>query len=326
MTQPLLEARGLAMRFPIRDGLFGTRPLPAVDGVDLEVRAGETLGLVGESGCGKSTLARLLLGLLAPTAGEVRFRGESVTFATKPRWRELRRDLQMVFQDPYGSLNPRMTVGTIVERALIVHRLGLPAERRQRVAELLQSVGLRPEQARQYPHELSGGQRQRVAIARAIATGPRLVVADEPTSALDVSIQAKILNLLQDLQVERGLTYVLVSHSMDVVRATASRVAVMYLGKIVEVAPNEALFARPLHPYTRALLAAVPRLTQRAARARPLVSGEPPSPLHLPAGCRFHPRCPWAEAACREQEPALRGAGPDRVVACHLAERIPSPE
>ncbi len=323
MSQPLLEATGVAKHFPVRDGVLRVRLLRAVDGVNLHVRAGETVGLVGESGCGKSTLARVLVGLVAPTAGEVRFQGESLTRATKPRWRQLRRDLQMVFQDPYGSLNPRMTAGDIVMRALVVHRLGAPAERRGRVAEVFRAVGLRPELASRYPHEFSGGQRQRIAIARAVATHPRLVVLDEPTSALDVSVQAKILNLLKDLQADLGLTYVFVSHNMGVIREMADRVAVMYLGKIVEVAPKEELFTGPLHPYTRALLSAVPSLTPKQKRSRPMIEGDPPSPLHLPPGCRFNPRCPWAQDLCRQQEPELRIAGAGRAVACHFAEMLP---
>lgn len=324
MSHLLLEARGLAKHFPIRDRLFRTRPLRAVDGVDLQVWMGETLGLVGESGCGKSTLARLLVGLVAPTAGEVRFEGEGLTRITQARWRQLRRDLQIVFQDPYGSLNPRMAAGEIVNRALAVHRLGGPADRRRRVAELFHAVGLRPDVAGRYPHEFSGGQRQRIAIARAIATNPRLVVLDEPTSALDVSVQAKILNLLKDLQADLSLTYVFVSHNMGVIRDMADRVAVMYLGKIVEVAPMQALFAQPLHPYTRALLSAVPSLRAGQERSRPLIEGDPPSPLYPPPGCPFHTRCPWAQERCRHEEPELRAIGTGRTVACHFAEVLPA--
>ncbi len=322
MMAPLLEARGVAKYFPVREGLFGTVPLRAVDGVDVAVEEAETLGLVGESGCGKSTLARLLVGLVVPTAGEVRFRGEPLAAPTTARGRRQRRDLQIVFQDPYGSLNPRMAAGEIVGRALAVHRMGSAADRRRRVAELFEDVGLRPEYTGRYPHEFSGGQRQRIAIARAIATSPRLVVLDEPTSALDVSVQAKILTLLKGLQAEMGLTYVFVSHNIGVIREMANRVAVMYLGKFVEVAATPTVFSTPLHPYTRALVSAVPSLAAGAAPSRPLIEGDPPSALRPPAGCRFHTRCPWARERCRVEEPALRPIGSERLVACHFAEAL----
>jgi oligopeptide/dipeptide ABC transporter ATP-binding protein len=318
MTEALLEAHRLTRYFAVREGLFGRRQLRAVDGVDIALHQGETLGIVGESGCGKSTLVRLLLGLSAPTAGEVQFLGGPLHAHGK----SLRRDLQVIFQDPYSSLNPRMTAGEIVERPLIVHRLGNRVERRERVAELFGWVGLPVESKSRYPHEFSGGQRQRIAVARAIASRPRVVIADEPTSALDVSVQAKVLNLLKDLQAALGLTYVFISHDMRVVRHMCDRLAVMYLGRIVEQGPTEELFANPRHPYTRALLGAVPRLEPRRARARVVAEGEPPSPLSPPSGCHFHPRCPWAIDVCRDTSPALRVLAPDHLTACHLAETL----
>ena len=319
MTATLLEARALTRYFTVREGLLKRRQLRAVDGVDLTIGRGETLGIVGESGCGKSTLARLLLGLLEPTEGEVRFEGQPLGRQGKA----VRRDLQVIFQDPYSSLNPRMTAGEIVERPLIVHKLGNGARRRERVAELFSSVGLPPDSASRYAHEFSGGQRQRIAIARAIASGPRLVIADEPTSALDVSVQAKVLNLLQDLQASLGLTYVFISHDMRVVRHMCDRLAVMYLGRIVEQGPTEDVFQNPRHPYTRALLGAVPRMEPRRKRTRATVEGEPPSPLSPPAGCHFHPRCAWAVDHCRTTSPALRALSPAHLAACHRAEELP---
>ena len=322
MDNVLLRAEGLAKHFPVRESIVGRSLLRAVDGVDLELARGETLGIVGESGCGKSTLGFVLLGLLPPTAGRVTFLGRDVHRAPTGELKRLRRDLQVVFQDPYASLNPRMSAGEIVERPLIIHRLGNAAERRARVAELFRAVGLRPEMTFRYPHEFSGGQRQRIALARAIATNPQLVVADEPTSALDVSVQAKILNLLKDLQASLGLTYIFISHDMRVVRHMCDRIAVMYLGKIVETASKKALLEAPRHPYTRALLADVPRLDPRRRRERSALEGDPPSPLNPPPGCRFHPRCPFAQDVCRTTEPALRAMGPAHLAACHFAETI----
>jgi oligopeptide/dipeptide ABC transporter ATP-binding protein len=320
MSEVLLEARGVSRSFTIRDGFFHRRQLRAVDGVDLEILQGETLGIVGESGCGKSTLARLLLGLTQPTSGQVRYMGGDIS----RQGRALRRDLQVVFQDPYSSLNPRMTAGEIVERPLIVHKLGNQAERQRRVSELFASVGLPAESASRYAHEFSGGQRQRIAVARAIASRPRVVIADEPTSALDVSVQAKVLNLLKDLQSALGLTYVFISHDMRVVRHMCDQLAVMYLGRIVEYGPTEEVFTNPRHPYTRALLGAVPRLEPRRGRARQRVGleGEPPSPLAPPAGCHFHPRCPWAIDECRTRAPELRPLAPAHQAACHRAEEL----
>jgi oligopeptide transport system ATP-binding protein len=316
--EALLEARGVARHFAVREGLLRTRQLRAVDGVDLVIQPGETLGIVGESGCGKSTLARLLLGLLPPSAGEVHFQGRPL----RTQGNAMRKDLQVIFQDPYSSLNPRMTVGEIVERPLIVHKLGTRADRRQRVAELFGWVGLPAESVSRYPHEFSGGQRQRVAVARAIATRPKLVVADEPTSALDVSVQAKVLNLLKDLQAALGLTYVFISHDMRVVRHMCDRLAVMYLGRIVEQGATEDVFLNPRHPYTRVLLGAVPNMDPHRTRARMAVEGEPPSPLSPPSGCHFHPRCAWAVDQCRVISPALRILSPDHLAACHLAEEL----
>jgi oligopeptide/dipeptide ABC transporter ATP-binding protein len=290
-----------------------------VDGVDLTITQGETVGVVGESGCGKSTLARLLLGLLPPSQGEVHFMGSPLARQGK----RVRRDLQVIFQDPYSSLNPRMTAGEIVERPLIVHKLGNRAQRHERVTDLFNWVGLPAESASRYAHEFSGGQRQRIAIARAIASGPRLVIADEPTSALDVSVQAKVLNLLKDLQASLDLTYVFISHDMRVVRHMCDRLAVMYLGRIVEQGPTEEVFQNPRHPYTRALLGAVPRMEPRRKRARAPVEGEPPSPLTPPTGCHFHPRCAWAVDQCRTTSPALRTLSPEHLAACHLAEELP---
>ena len=322
MPDVLLEARDLVKHFPVKHGIFGSRPLRAVDGVSLELRGGETLAVVGESGCGKSTLARLLVGLLRPTAGDVRFAGRSVTHPKGAWAHDMRRDIQIVFQDPYSSLNPRMTVGTIVERPLVIHHLGDRAERAQAVADLFRAVGLPPAFMTRYPHELSGGQRQRVAIARALATRPRLIVADEPTSGLDVSVQATILNLLKSLQRSFDLTYVFISHDMRVVRHMADRVAVMYLGKVVELTTKQELFTRPQHPYTRALLAAVPDSDPRQRRARVSVEGDPPSPLTPPPACRFNPRCPFARDICREIEPQLERTGPEHETACHLVDEV----
>jgi oligopeptide transport system ATP-binding protein len=320
VTEPLLQVRGLRKWFPVRAGLFG-RPrayLRAVDDVSFDIQAGETFALVGESGCGKTTVGRSVLRLLEPTAGEVRFGGRDVGALRGRELRSLRREMQIVFQDPYASLNPRLPVGRIVGEALEVHGVASGGELDDRVAALLERVGLSASYRTRYPHEFSGGQRQRIGIARALALQPRFIVCDEAVSALDVSIQAQILNLLRDLQQEFSLTYLFISHDLNVVEHVADRVAVMYLGRIVENAPAAELFESPLHPYTRALLAANP-VPDPDARPGPIsLEGEVPSPLAPPTGCPFHPRCPRIFAPCAEIEPRTVAVGAGREVACHL--------
>ncbi len=326
---PLLKVDGLRTYFPVRRGLLGRNIdyCRAVDGVSFELARGTTMGLVGESGCGKTTLGRTLLRLVHPTAGRVLFNGTDVLTAPPAIMRRLRRDMQIVFQDPLGSLNPRMKVGTIIAEPLQIHKLGSALERRVKAADLLERVGLRSSDADRYPHEFSGGQRQRIGIARAIALNPKFLVCDEPVSALDVSIQAQIINLLDDLKQELGLTLLFIAHNLALVRHVSDRVAVMYLGKIVEIAEADELFTRPGHPYTVALLRAVPEPDPRCRTAPIELQGEPPSPMDPPTGCSFHPRCPVAGEECRKVVPPLErktGLSPLHFVACHYPDRLPA--
>jgi oligopeptide transport system ATP-binding protein len=320
---PLLDVRNLVMHFPLTQGIIFQRKVgavQAVDGVSFSVNRGETLGLVGESGCGKSTTGRAILQLYKPTAGEVIFDGTDLTKLDGGEMRKQRRHLQMVFQDPYASLNPRMTVGNIVSEPMQIHSLVPKNERTQRVQELLQTVGLNPYFANRYPHEFSGGQRQRIGIARALAANPDFIVADEPVSALDVSIQAQVVNLLEDLQDKLGLTYLFIAHDLSVVRHISDRVAVMYLGKIVEMADRNSLYDDPLHPYTKALLSAVPIPDPviEKRRERIILTGDVPSPINPPSGCHFHTRCPYVMEVCKEVDPLLADQGSGHFVACHL--------
>jgi oligopeptide transport system ATP-binding protein len=319
MPETLLETHDLCRHFRLA-GPWGRGPLlKAVDGVNFSLLQGETLGLVGESGCGKSTLARLILALLPPTSGRVLFSGEELSRLPRARLKDLRRQIQIIFQDPYSSLNPRMTVGQILSEPFIIHGLGTRPERLQWVTELLAEVGLEPEHLDRYPHEFSGGQRQRIGIARALALRPRLMVADEPVSALDVSIQAQILNLLTDLQACYGLTYLFISHDLSVISQISTRICVMYAGRLMELAPREVFARERLHPYTEALLAAVPLPDPERPFAPPALKGEPPSLIQVPPGCPFHPRCPEAQfPRCQDEVPAYRETAPAHWVACHF--------
>jgi oligopeptide/dipeptide ABC transporter ATP-binding protein len=315
----VIEVADLTKHFPVRKGFLrrAAGSVRAVDGVSFHIARGETLGLVGESGCGKSTLARAVLRLIEPSAGRIRVAGRDITVLSKRALRPYRRQMQMIFQDPFASLNPRMPVGDIVAEPLRVHGIAGGRERAARVAALFAQVGLSAKDMRRYPHEFSGGQRQRISIARALALDPSLIVADEPVSALDVSIQAQVINLMMDLQREKRLAYLFIAHDLAVVEHISHRVGVMYLGKIVEYAEKTRLFRRPLHPYTEALLAAVPVPDPDAKRTKSIVQGDVPSPINPPAGCAFHPRCPYAMARCKEETPRLQAIEPDHWVACH---------
>ncbi len=323
--ETLLEVRDLKKYFPITSGFFGKTAarVHAVDGVSFDLKRGETLGLVGESGCGKSTTGRVILRLIEPTAGQVVFDGQDVFALDKRAMRALRRRMQIIFQDPYASLNPRMTVGAIVEEGLKIHKLGTPKERREKVACMLEKVGLRPEHMRRYPHEFSGGQRQRIGIARVLALNPDLVIGDEPVSALDVSIQAQVINLLEDLQAEFNLSYIIIAHNLSVIEHISDRVAVMYLGKLAELAASRDLYTTPLHPYTEALLSAVPIPDPAVKKQRIILEGDVPSPITPPPACRFHPRCPYKRRICAEVEPEWRELRPGHFVACHFPLGMP---
>lgn len=308
MSEIILKATKVSKFFPIKKGLFlkHVGDVRAVDSVDLEVRKGETLGLVGESGCGKSTLGRTLIRLYDPTSGQIEFKGQDFLKVKGEKLRRMRKDMQMIFQDPYASLDPRMTVGQILEQPFSIHNILTPKERLERVQQLLETVGLKAAHVNRYPHEFSGGQRQRISIARSIALNPSLIIADEPVSALDVSIQAQILNLMKDLQEQLKLTYIFISHDLSVIEHLCDRIAVMYLGKIVEFAPREELFSNPKHPYTQALISAIPRVGEGKKQMKKSLSGEVPSPINPPSGCHFHPRCQFKMERCSAEAPTLK--------------------
>jgi oligopeptide transport system ATP-binding protein len=324
MAQPLLQVKNLKKYFPIKGGILSKTigHVQAVDDISFDLYPGETVGLVGESGCGKSTAARTILRLIEPTGGEVFFEGQDILKLGKKPMRALRRQMQIIFQDPYASLNPRMTVASIVGEPLEIHKIAKGRAKEERVANILEKVGLRPEHMRRYPHEFSGGQRQRIGIARALALNPKLIIGDEPVSALDVSIQAQVINLLEDLQREFNLTYLIIAHDLSVVEHISDRVAVMYLGKIVELATDRELYENPSHPYTEALLSAVPRPDPSIKKQRIILPGDVPSPINPPSGCRFHTRCLYAKADCKTVEPALQDIGGGHYVACHYWKEV----